>query len=283
MINNLQTNLQKLYKADFSHLSETVLRNLEATEEIQLLRQTIKANIPGSNWSLLRTEILAETQQLLEIDLYPILIASWKTHQDVIREINAQKYLLKSSSDSKNDIAADLANKVAIVNLDEHEVKSTHSPCLSINIGDKTHLLRSFIGVTLYLQNVALKIQRGEITEILSGDLSGKGFMQYQNATLIEKDFLEFSISGLTKSTPDSATSLEKKPPVVNLTNNNPLNQQRSIDQPASMQASQDPSLNSSHINVSPQKKASTSTNMLQFLIGISLALLAVFLFWQLK
>lgn len=253
MKNNFHTNLHTLYNADFRHLSETILRNLETTEEIQQLRQTVKANIPGSNWSLLRSEILAQTQQLLEIDLYPILITSWESHQDVAREMGTLKRLLKA--DPKNDTTT-------IVDLDEHEIKSTYSPSLSIRIGEKIHLLRSFIAVTFNLKGVSLKIQRGEITKILSGDLSGKGFMQYQNATLIEKDFLTFSLTGLTAS--PAIEPITQDSPVVTLTHNNPQNS----NQP---------------ILTSPPQKTSASTNMIQFFLGISLALLAIFLFWQLK
>lgn len=241
MINNLQA----LYKADFKHLSETVIRDLEATEEIQQLRSDIKAQIPGSNWTLIRLELLIELEKLLDIKLMPILVESWKTHQDVSREINAQQ---TSDSDEKT-----------IVNLADHEIRSSHSPSLTITIGDNEHPMRTFIGITLNLSQVSLLIQQGEIRKILSGTVKGTGFMQYQNATLVEKDFLAFDITG--------AISEENASSVIPHENKQPSSHSLTRD---SQQTTSSP-------------KASASSNMLQFIIGISIALLAVYLFWQFK
>ena len=258
MINNLQA----LYKADFKHLSETVIRDLEATEEIQQLRRDIKKQVPGSNWTLIRLELLIELEKLLDIKFQPILIESWKTHQDVSREIAAQEQ-------SDDDVRA-------IVNLEEHEIRSSHSPSLNITIGESIYPMRTFIGITLQLSDVSLLIQQGKITKILSGTVKGKGFMQYQNATLIEKDFLDFDITG--KVINDDATT------VATMTDDvftQPIETDKpqigSNTEPSTVLASE--SLSQS----APQRPTSVSSNMLQFIIGISIALIAVYLFWQFK
>jgi len=239
-------NLQALYKADFKHLAEAVIRDFEATEEIQQLRRDIKTHIPGSNWTIIRLELLIEMQKLLDIELLPILIDSWKTHQDVIREIEAQE---KSSDDTPP--------QKAIVCLNDHEIRSSHSPSLDITIEEKVLPIRTFIGMTLELSDVSLLIQQGEIKEILSGTVKGKGFMQYQNATLIEKDFLAFDITGgTTQELPLENNQQEHK--------SSPQTPQSTRPQPA-------------------HKSPSASSNMLQFIVGISIALVAVYLFWQFK
>ncbi len=273
-------NLQVLYKADFSDIHEGVLRSLEATEEIQQLRQTIQSTIPNSDWQVIRSEILTQLEQLLDIELYPILIDSWKTHQDVSRELNVQQ---ESG-----------VNEISIVNLDPHEIKSTHSPCLSITIGNNTHLMRSFIGITLKLKGVTLIITNGEIDEVVSGTVEGKGFMQYQNATLIEKDFLEFSIAGITatdETTGDLSTNESKfsNNPLLAKGNDhhidNPLNQPTSTRQeqtsPPASSTSSSRATDAQNIQSSPAlKPKSAFSKILQFIIGVSLALLAVYLFW---
>ncbi len=256
MINNLQT----LYKANFSHLPETAIRDLEATEEIQLLRSDIKAQIPGSNWTNIRVEILKEMQLLLDIKLQPIFIESWQTHQDVIREINVQK---QSATD-----------EISILNLSDHEIRSTHSPSLNITIAETVHPMRAFIGITLMLRDVSLIVQHGKIKEILSGTVNGKGFMQYQNATLIEKEFLDFDIAGkiADEITKDSSVPIPELPTEAN-TLSSP-----STDQPPV------PQKNQPHLDKdSERKKSALSSNMIQFIIGVSIALIAVYLFWQLK
>ena len=255
MINNLQA----LYKANFSHFPETVIRDLEATEEIQRLRKEIKAKIPGSNWTLIRAEILLEMQQLLDIPLQPILTESWKTHQDVSREIDAQKI---SDADDPCDSS--------IVNLADHEIRSTHSPSLYIRIADSVHPLRLFIGITLELRNVALRLQEGDIKEILSGTVSGKGFMQYQNATLTEKDFLDFDIAGKITSAkaPNIETQTDPHPNPIKTTH---------IDESDIDQLIETPSIKEE------KKSLSFSSKLIQFIVGISIALTAVYLFWQFK
>lgn len=271
-------NLQALYKADFSHIDEGVLRSLEATEEIQQLRQDIKSTIPNSDWRVIRSEILTQLEQLLDIELYPILIDSWKTHQDVNREINAQQ---ESG-----------VNEISIVNLDSHEIKSTHSPCLSITIGSDTRLMRSFIGITLILKDVILIIKNGEINEVVSGTVEGKGFMQYQNATLIEKDFLEFSIAGITATTEKLSTNESKSSNDSLLTDtkdkdnhtDNPLSQPTSNRQEHTSTSTASSATASQNIQPSSTSKPKSAfSKVLQFIIGVSLALFAVYLFWILR
>ncbi len=262
MINNLQT----LYKTDFRHLSETVIRDLEATEEIQLLRSDIKTQIPGSNWTNIRIEILQEMQQLLDIELQPILVESWKTHQDVVREISAQK---QSTTD-----------EISILHLPVHEIRSTHSPSLNITIAETVHPMKTFIGVTLILRDVSLSVQHGEIKEILSGMVKGKGFMQYQNATLIEKEFLDFDItSKIVRNVAgnmikDSTASIPGLPTQSNTESRPPID-------PSPKQSTVIPK-NQQH-TAQEEKASSPPSNMIQFIIGVSIALLAVYLFWQFK
>ncbi|MEE9351362.1 MAG: hypothetical protein V3U78_03790 [Thiotrichaceae bacterium] len=247
-------NLQDLYKADFKHLPEVVIRDLEATEEIQQLRRDIKEKVPGSNWTHIRAEVLLEMQQLLDIKLQPILVESWKTHQDVDREIYIQN---KTVSDEK-----------AIVSLSDHEIRSTHSPRLNIKIGDTKHPMRTFIAITLNLRDVSLVIQHGEIKEILTGTVKGKGFMQYQNATLIEKEFLGFDIAG--KIDASTTTDNVVAEPLTTI----------QADTPQGITPVPTP-------QVTPRQESTSATsptsNMVQFIIGVSIALIAVFLFWQFK
>ena len=280
------TNLQALYKADFSHISEGVLRSLEATEEIQQLRHDIKTTVPNSDWRTIRSEIIKEMEQLLDIELYPILKDSWKTHQDVSREIEAQQ----ESSDSE-------VNTVSIVNLDQHEIKSTHSPYLSINMGDKTHLLRVFIGITLNLNNVTLVLKNGEIDEVVSGTVDGKGFMQYQNATLIEKDFLQFDIAGITGAAINVLNKENRSsvsdPSNNELSNKNKKNTEQQANNALSNKLQTSPLVPAQQISqpnskpnaqpISPPRRKSVFSKLLQFIIGVVLALFAVYLFWTLR
>ncbi len=241
-------NLKQLFKADFRHVSASTIRDFEATEEIQQLRQSIKSEIPNSQWEVIRTELFTQTEHLLDIDLHSILVKSWKTHQDVRRET-----LLQQESKSTN---------AAIVILADHEIRTTHSPSLTTQINTHSTInLRFFIGIVLHLKGVSLKIQNGEIKEILSGKVSGNGFMQYQNATLIEKDFLGFDIS---HTIDNSKLDLESH-------SEDDSHYKEMTSQSTTAAGNKD-------------KQAHTGSfqrNIVQFIVGISLAMLAVFIFWQ--
>ena len=239
-------NLKQLFKADFRHVPASTIRDFEATEEIQQLRLSIKSEIPNSQWEVIRTELFTQTESLLDIDLHSILVKSWKTHQDVRREVLFQQ-------ESKNTNAA-------VITLADHEIRTTHSPSLVTQINSHNTInLRFFIGIVLHLKGVSLKIQNGEIKEILSGKVSGNGFMQYQNATLIEKDFLGFDIS----HTVDNSKLNLDKPPEEDTAYGGVTSQYSTISTKKQTQA------------------GSFQRNIVQFIVGISLAMLAVFIFWQ--
>lgn len=251
---NKLTTLTELFKPNFNKLSAKTLIELESTEELRQLRDQIHRELPKGNWEIIRSELLRQVATLLDIDVQPILVESWKTHQDVEREINKQR----ATEDTETHI----------IILDDHDIRSSHTPNLELQIGNKlTGHLRVFIGVVFNLSNVSLKIENGEITEILSGNIKGHGFMQYQNVTLIEKDFLGFDISGSIQPVDDAVA--EGLPDL-----NSP-----STDL-GEAQISVAPI--TTHAETKPRPEDTVRSNMVQFSLGILLALLAVFLFWQL-
>lgn len=255
---NKLTTLTELFKPNFQKLSAKTLIELESTEEFRELREQIHQELPKGNWEIIRSELLRQVGTLLDIDVQPILLESWKTHQDVEREINKQL----SSDDYVTHI----------LSLDDHDIRSSHTPNLELQIGNKlTGHLRIFIGVVFNLKNVSLKIQYGDIQEILSGTVQGHGFMQYQNATLIEKDFLAFDISGpVERMTKHEITATDDDIPELP-TEPAPEPETQVTVAPIK-----------THSPPPPKPEETVKSNMLQFAFGILLALLAVFLFWQL-
>lgn len=257
---NKLTTLTDLFKPNFNELSAKTLMELESTEEFRQLRDQIHQELPKGNWEIIRRELLRQVGTLLDIDIQPILIESWKTHQDVERE-------LKKQQTAKHP-------ETHIIILDDHDIRSSHTPSLELQIGNKlTGHLRVFIGIVFNLQNVSLKLDNGEITEILSGNIKGHGFMQYQNATLIEKDFLAVDINGPVTENSEASKSASTD---TTITAETPIRTTTT----GKTQVSVAPITTHS----SPPKPEDTvKSNMFQFAFGVLLALLAVFLFWQLK
>lgn len=268
------TTIKSLLAADFTQLSASNINSFESTDNIQQLQQSLQTNAPDHQWSIIRQEVLTQAEQLLDIELHPILVKSWHTHQAVKREIEQQQTTPNN-------------HQASIVVLDAHEIRSTHSPTLSTKVGQSDTInLRFFIGVVLQLNNVSLKIQQGEIKTILAGVMSGCGFMQYQNATLIEKDFLRFKLAGDITYVIDKINNKmvgeirgEKKNKVPKMIS-------PPIATPQPQQARQKiPSTNTVDItteNRYEEKPSSTlQKNLIQFILGVLLAIVALFIFWQ--
>jgi hypothetical protein len=272
--------LKSLLNADFTQLSASSMRDFESTDNIQQLRRSLQENVPDHQWDIIRQHVLVQAEQLLDMPLHPILIKSWHAHNAVKREIKRQQ-------------ANNANHEESIVVLDSHEIRSTHSPTLITTVGkNNTIPLRFFIGIVLHLKHVSIKIQQGEITTILAGVMSGNGFMQHQNITLIEADFLQIKLAGQVSyrtntsntrhtiqdtvnapiATPIAGLTAERKPdtspPISTITNDN-----NSID---------DNAIEITTENRYEKKPASAfKRNITQFILGLLLALVALFIFWQ--
>lgn len=264
--------IKLLLNADFTQLSASSMRDFESTDNIQQLRRSLQENVPDHQWDIIRQQVLTQAEQLLDIPLQPILVKSWRAHDAVKREIERQQ-------------ANNANHEESIVVLDSHEIRSTHSPTLVTTVGkNNTIHLRFFIGVVLQLRHVSIKIQQGEVTTILAGVMSGNGFMQHQNITLIEADFLQIKLAGEVSYKTDTvdnaiaapiadiaAAAAERKPepllPTSKTTNDN------SVD---------DNTVEITTENRYEKKPASAfKRNITQFILGVLLALIALFIFWQ--
>lgn len=279
------TTIKSLLNSDFIPLPPHSIRDFEKTDNVQQLRQLLQKNMPDHQWNIVRNEILEQISLLLDIPLHPILVKSWHNHLAVKREVE-QQY---ANPDNHEE---------SIVVLDAHEIRSTHSPTLATHVGQGESIdLRFFIGVVLQLKNISLKIQQGEITAVLAGVMSGCGFMQYQNATLLEKDFNDFKLAGAISYTLNKPNTTEDiVQPIRNDVINNTLGQDPPIvnnkvdiipyREPQQIKSySSDMSTDITTENRHAQKKLSTpttfKTSVMQFMLGVLIAVMALFVFWQ--
>ena len=283
-MDSIQTQtIKALLNADFTQLSASSMRDFESTDNIQQLRRSLQENVPDHQWDIIRQQVLAQAEQLLDIPLHPILVKSWRTHNAVKREIERQQ------ANSAN-------HEESIVVLDSHEIRSTHSPTLVTTVGKNNRIhLRFFIGVVLHLKHVSIKIQQGEITAILAGIMSGNGFMQHQNITLIEADFLQIKLAGkisyrskskarsitneitsvtshATQNTAKNTADEHIAAPIVDITTTNDR---------------VDDYVNDNAIEITTENRyekqpvSSFKRNITQFILGILVAVIALFIFWQ--
>jgi len=283
--------IKGLLDPDFTQLSAHSIRAFEKTDNMQQLRLNLQQNVPNHQWSLVREEVLTQVSQLLDIPLHPILVKSWHTHEAVHREVQLQQ----AHPDN---------HEASIVVLDTHEIRSTHSPTLSTKVGQNFPIdLRFFIGIVLQLKHISLKIQQGEIKAILAGVISGSGFMQYQNITLLEKDFVHFKPAGNIQTIPIHEsnnndregqvipeTSINDISSISDTTDIVPNRMEPHIDnntETVEYLNNQTPKPMSNVIDIKTEnryKKTSPRTftqNLVQFTLGVSLAFVGLFMFWR--
>ncbi len=279
--------IKSLLNADFTQLSANSMRDFESTDNIQQLRHSLQENVPDHQWDIIRQQVLAQTEQLLDIPLHPILVKSWRTHDAVKREIERQQ------ANSAN-------HEESIVVLDSHEIRSTHSPTLVTTVGkNNTIHLRFFIGVVLQLRHMSIKIQQGEITAILAGVMSGNGFMQHQNITLIEADFLQIKLAGKVsyRSKTRNITSEVASHTTQNTTQNTadehisaPITdiateRRHNTVNPTSTRTNDHVDDNTLEITTEnryeKQPVGAFKRNITQFILGILIAVIALFIFWK--
>lgn len=274
--NRIKT-IKSLLEADLTQLSPQYIHDFEHTDLIQQLRQYLQRTVPDHQWPLIRDEMFSQMEQLLAIPLPPILVKSWHTHEAVKRAIAQQQ------ANPDNDEAS-------IVVLDAHEIRSTHSPTLTTKIGqNQTIDLRFFIGVVLQLKNISLKIQHGEINSVLAGVMSGNGFMQYQNATLIEHQFRHIKLAGdieLIPETPPEAIVTPKRSAIPTSKQQQPHNTQTPANRDdINTTDKHNPTTHKAKKQAKPATEKTAlqtlKTSVIQFTLGVILALVLLFLFWQ--
>jgi hypothetical protein len=264
-------NLKELFVPDFNSLSATTIRDFEAADEIQQLHQTIRKEIPKGNWEAIRKEIFRQMIDLLDIPLPPVFLDAWQQQQEVRRElIRQQDKMLLDADGGENANNSDIS---AVISLTDHEIRTTHSPSLTLKMGNhetgETPVaigkIRLFIGVKFHLQDVTLKIENGKITEVLSGQATGHGVMQYQNATLLEQEFLKFDLP--QKLQPEKHETQEERDSTTQKEHIMPMEEFAPL-----------PPNQPEKTTHSPMR-----ANLMQFLLGLGVALLATMLFWIMR
>lgn len=242
-MNNACTTLNNLFKIDFSKLPESTLQHLDNTEIIRHLRQAVEEKTKGLDWQSVRQEFIQQLEPLLDIRLQAILVDTWQTLEQVKTAIKIQR---------------EGGNKNTVIKLAAHNICSTHTPSLVINYHDQEFIIQLFVAIDLDIEDLTLKLHNGKITKILTGFAKGKGIIQYQNITLRESEILQFSLAS-------NVQSKALPPPVVS----NP----KENKQPAYAGIEDD--------KVIAKAKWAPLSNTLQFIIGIAIALVAVYIFWQ--
>jgi len=136
--------------------------------------------IPG--WRMLSGAAARHMADLLDIGLLDILVGAWN------KSFALGQQLEKSLKSPGKDIFLQLA---------EHKITSKHEPYLALlKDGQEIGRLPFSVSVELVLQGAVLRIRDGEIKEIETGRIKGKGSVKCGGATLIDKELQPISVPG---------------------------------------------------------------------------------------
>jgi len=136
--------------------------------------------IPG--WRMLSGAAVHQMAGLLDISLLDILVGAWNKSYALGQQLE------KSLKSPGKDIFLQLA---------EHKITSKHEPYLSlVKDGHEIGRLPFSVSVELVLQGAVLRIRDGEIKDVETGRIKGKGSLKCGGATLVDKELQPISVPG---------------------------------------------------------------------------------------
>ncbi len=139
-------------------------------------------NPPKLGWQELESHLGNALNEMLDIDVLDVLCGAW------IKVAELREY---------RDLKAHPANETAFFNLYKHAIHSEHEPTIRVFYGEK-EVARLKFGVDVELEVAAatLKIQKGRITEIMSGEFTMSGEISLGGKELLKKAAGPYKIAG---------------------------------------------------------------------------------------
>ena len=136
----------------------------------------------GPGWRMLSSAAVQHIAGLLDISFVNVLVGAWNKSFAVGQQIE------KSLKSPGKDLFLQLA---------EHKITSKHEPHLALlKDGQEIGRLPFSVSLELVLQGAVLRIRDGEIKEIETSRIKGKGSLKCAGATLIDKELQPISLPG---------------------------------------------------------------------------------------
>jgi hypothetical protein len=133
-------------------------------------------------WRLMPEALAEQLTVLLNVPLPHILRGAWN------KGYALRQQLQKSAKTPDKDFFLQLV---------EHKVTSTHEPYVALlRNGQEVGRLTFTISVELVLQGAVLRIRDGQVREVQTGQIKGKGTVKLYGATVIEKELAPLNVPG---------------------------------------------------------------------------------------
>jgi hypothetical protein len=141
----------------------------------------VPTGLNGLGWSDFSGEIVEAFRASLNVSFADVLTGAWTKMQEL------QEYL---------DPERHPPEEVALVPLVRHSVRSKHHPAVEILYGEEVLFTFTFdVDLSLDVEGAILKVQAGQIFEIVSASVGCSGKLKYGSAELLSGRTKRYSIS----------------------------------------------------------------------------------------
>jgi hypothetical protein len=118
-------------------------------------------------------EIANKIASLCDVDIIKLLAGAWNKEREI------EEYMDKGHQSP---------GESAFVSLLEHEVKSTWPLVVEIEVRPLSYKINLDVTIVLSLKGVKLKIEDGELTELISGSIGGKITISVESAGIWKQE-----------------------------------------------------------------------------------------------
>jgi len=163
-------------------LASQVEVTLDTNMELRSLQETLTRMLPKSAVAALSKTIAGRMQELLDVEISDVLGSAWSKSKEIREAIKATK--LNS-------------NETVLIPLMEHTIESEHRPYVDIRQGQITLARVTFqVSLEVLLKGAELKIEKGRIQEIITGEAKTVGKLRLGGATLLERKIESLHVAG---------------------------------------------------------------------------------------
>jgi len=134
--------------------------------------------VTGFEWQGLGERVF----DLLDLNVVDILLAGWKTHQEVRDQLRA---------------TAQDPSRTVVVSLARHTLDSTHTPSIELRAHGRTILDLSFpIELAFEIEAAELTLRGGAVREARPGTVTVRGTVRLEGTAILERELAPIDLPG---------------------------------------------------------------------------------------
>ena len=174
--------LADLFGPEVQDLAPRVEVALNTDMELRSLKEKFTQMLQKFEVGALSRTIGSKVQELLDVDISDVLGSAWSKSKEIREAIK------KTKLDT---------NETELIPLMEHTIESEHRPYVEIRHGQNVLVRVTFqVSLEIRVKGAQIRIEKGAIQEIVSGEANVVGLLKLGGAKLLEKKIESLHISG---------------------------------------------------------------------------------------